>query len=216
MYKAESVVENGTHEIHWDVEIQTDHPIQTRRLDIISINEKKIITFHTVDFALPADHRVKESEQLYKYLDHVRELKSREVFLHRGKENMHSEIVICLLTQVVQFDLHTKSRAVGVMSEVDLLLTDVHSELSLLLFLLLPCLSDTASFILLQYQKSRGTSHYTTNMKVTVIVIIVGALRTVQKKLKKIDQLQIRRRIETVQTSALQKSARRLRIVIET
>ena len=62
MHNQESVQKNETHEILWDCEIQTDHLISTRRLELVLINKKK-------DFGLPADHRVKikENENIGKY-----------------------------------------------------------------------------------------------------------------------------------------------------
>ena len=54
-------------------------------------------------------------------------------------------------------------------------------------------------------------------MKVTVIPIVVGALGTVPKNLKKIlNELKTRERIVNVQTTALLKSARIPRKVLET
>ena len=56
--------------------IQTDHLIPARRPDLIIINKKKR-TWKIVDFAVPADHRIKlkECEKKDKYLDLARELK---------------------------------------------------------------------------------------------------------------------------------------------
>ena len=55
------------------------------------------------------------------------------------------------------------------------------------------------------------------NMKVTVIPIVTGALGTVTKGLVLIlDDLKIRGRAETIQTTALLRSARILRRVLET
>ena len=50
------------------------------------------------------------------------------------------------------------------------------------------------------------------NMTVTVVPIMVGALGTVPKGLeKRLEELEIRRRIEPIQTTALLRSARILR-----
>ena len=67
---------NETHKLLWDFDIQTDHQISARRLDLIVINNKKW-TCRNVNFAVPADHRVrlKESKKKNKYLDLARELK---------------------------------------------------------------------------------------------------------------------------------------------
>ena len=55
------------------------------------------------------------------------------------------------------------------------------------------------------------------NMRVKVIPIVVGALGTVPIKLeKRLENLEIRGRIETIQNTALLQSARILRRVLET
>ena len=78
------VQENATHKLLWDFNIQTDHLISARRPDLIIINkkekEKKKRTCKIVDFAVPADHRIKlkECEKRDKYLDLARELKKLE------------------------------------------------------------------------------------------------------------------------------------------
>ena len=76
MHKPESVLENATHKILWDFEIKTDHLIPARRPDLVLINKKER-TDQLVNFAVPADHRVKlkENEKMDKYLDLARELK---------------------------------------------------------------------------------------------------------------------------------------------
>ena len=63
---------NETYRILSDFEIQTDKSIPARR----SIN-KKMRTCKIVDFAVPADHRIKlkECEKKDKYLNLARELK---------------------------------------------------------------------------------------------------------------------------------------------
>ena len=76
MHNPESVLENETHKLLWDLEIQPGHQILARRPDLIIINKKER-TGRIVDFALPVDHRVKlkESERRYKYLNLVGEFK---------------------------------------------------------------------------------------------------------------------------------------------
>ena len=55
------------------------------------------------------------------------------------------------------------------------------------------------------------------NMKVTIEPIVVGALGTITKGLlKDLEDLEIGRRIETIQTTALLRMARILRRVLET
>ena len=60
MHNPVPVLENDTHKLLWDLDIQTDHQIQARRPDLIIIN-----------------HRInlKECEKKDKYLDLARELK---------------------------------------------------------------------------------------------------------------------------------------------
>ena len=79
MHKPASVPENDTHKLLWDFDIQTDHLISAQRPDLIIINKKKKKTkiCKVVDFAVPADRRIKlkECEKRDKYLDLARELK---------------------------------------------------------------------------------------------------------------------------------------------
>ena len=64
------------HELLWDFNIQTGHLIPARRPNLIIINQKNR-TCKIVDFAVPADHRIKlkECEKRDKYFDLARELK---------------------------------------------------------------------------------------------------------------------------------------------
>ena len=41
MHNPAAVLENDTHKLLWDFDIQTDHLISTRRPDLIIINKKK-------------------------------------------------------------------------------------------------------------------------------------------------------------------------------
>ena len=74
-HNLESVLKNETHNFLLDFEIQTDHLISARWPDHI-INKKER-TCRIVDFAVPAEHRVKlkECEKRDDYLDLARELK---------------------------------------------------------------------------------------------------------------------------------------------
>ena len=76
MHNPAPVLENDSHKLLWDFNIQTDHLIPARRPDHIIINKKMRIC-KIVDFAVPADHRInlKESEKKDKYLDLAREIK---------------------------------------------------------------------------------------------------------------------------------------------
>ena len=59
MHNPTSVLENDTHKLLWDIDIQTDRLISARRLDLIIITIKKKRTWIIVDFAVLIDHRVK-------------------------------------------------------------------------------------------------------------------------------------------------------------
>ena len=76
MHNPAPVLENDSHKLLWDFNIQTDHLIPARRPELIIINKKKR-TCKIVDFAVQADHRIKlkECEKKDKYLDLARELK---------------------------------------------------------------------------------------------------------------------------------------------
>ena len=55
------------------------------------------------------------------------------------------------------------------------------------------------------------------NMKVTIIPIVIGTFGTVTKGLlKELEDLEVGRRVETIQTTALLRMARILRRVLET
>ena len=57
MHNPAPVLENDTHKLLWDFDIQTDHLISARRPDLVEINNNKKIC-KIVDFAVPADHRI--------------------------------------------------------------------------------------------------------------------------------------------------------------
>ena len=78
MHNPEPVLENETHKLLWDFEIQMDHLISARQPDHLIINNnKQKRTCRIVDFAIPAGHgvKLKESEKKDKYLDPARELR---------------------------------------------------------------------------------------------------------------------------------------------
>ena len=78
MHNSEPVLENVIQKVFRDFEIQTDHLISARWSDLLIVNRKKK-TCQIVDFAIPADHRIKlkESEKRDKYLDLAWELKKK-------------------------------------------------------------------------------------------------------------------------------------------
>ena len=75
-HKPAYFLENDTHKLLWDFDIQMNHLILARISDLI-INNKKKRTCKIVDFAVAADHRIKlkEREKKDKYLARARELK---------------------------------------------------------------------------------------------------------------------------------------------
>ena len=83
MHNPAPILENDTHKLLWDFNIQTEHLISTRRPNLIIINKKTKKQKKTqrickiVDFAVTADHRIKlkECEKKDKYLKLARELK---------------------------------------------------------------------------------------------------------------------------------------------
>ena len=80
MHNPAPVLKNDAHKLLWDFNIQTDHLIPARRPDLIIIKKKKKKKKRTckiVDFAVPADHKIKlkECEKKDKNLDLARELK---------------------------------------------------------------------------------------------------------------------------------------------
>ena len=76
MHNSESVPGNETHKIIWYFQIQTEHLIPARRLDLVIITRKRDLA-ELWTLLPPADHRVKlkESEKKDKYPDLARELK---------------------------------------------------------------------------------------------------------------------------------------------
>ena len=128
MHNLVSVLENDTHKLLWDFDIQTDHLISARRQGLIIINKKKE---NLKDFAVPADDRISEKKDNYLVL--ARELKKLW------------------------------------------------------------------------------------NMKLTIIPVVIAAFGKVTKGLlKRLEDLEIRGRVETIQTTTLLRTDRILRRVLET
>ena len=78
IHKPSPVLENDTHKLLRDFNIQMDHFISARRPDlIIDLQKKKKRTYKIVNFAVLVDHRINQKEcgKKDKYLDLVRELK---------------------------------------------------------------------------------------------------------------------------------------------
>ena len=63
MNKPKSVLEKETHKLLWDFEIKADHLISARCPDLVIVSKKKKKrTCRIVDFAVPADLRVKQKD----------------------------------------------------------------------------------------------------------------------------------------------------------
>ena len=62
MHKPAPILESDTHKLLWNFDIQTDHKLSVRRSYLIIINKKKKKKkkiCKIVDFAVPADYRIK-------------------------------------------------------------------------------------------------------------------------------------------------------------
>ena len=72
MHNPAAVLENNTHKLQWDFDIQTDHRISARRPDLIIIKKKKW-NCKIVDFAVSADPwiKLKECEKKDKTVEHA-------------------------------------------------------------------------------------------------------------------------------------------------
>ena len=62
MHNPASILENDSHKLQWDFNIQTDHLIPARRQQLMVINEEKKRSCKIVDFTVPADHRINLKE----------------------------------------------------------------------------------------------------------------------------------------------------------
>ena len=73
MHNPAPVLENDTHILLWDFDIQIDHLISAKSRDLIVIKKKE----NLMHFAVPVDHRIKlkECEKKDMYLDLARGLK---------------------------------------------------------------------------------------------------------------------------------------------
>ena len=91
IHNTESLLQDVTHRILWDIERETDHLISARQPDLVKVKKKKKKKkeekekkkkekriCRILNFAVLADHGVKlrESEKRDKYLDITEELKN--------------------------------------------------------------------------------------------------------------------------------------------
>ena len=73
-HEPEKVVGNDSWKILWDFTLQTDHVIEARRPDIVTIDKTKN-EFKIIDFACPFDSRIEgEKDKINGYNDLKREL----------------------------------------------------------------------------------------------------------------------------------------------
>ena len=80
--KTESAIENKTHKIPKDFEIQMDHPISARRPDLVLINKERgnLSSSGFCPFHEPSS----ESENIPKYLDFVSEFNKMRNIKHNA------------------------------------------------------------------------------------------------------------------------------------
>ena len=91
MHNPAAVLENDTHKLLWDFDIQMDPLISARRPDLILINKKKKKRIcKIIDFAVLADHKIKlkECEQNDKYLD----LELKKTMKHEGENYTNCDL----------------------------------------------------------------------------------------------------------------------------
>ena len=67
MHNPEYVLENETHKLLWDFEIQADHQISARRSDLIIINKKENLQY--CGLCCPGRVKLKECEKMDKHID---------------------------------------------------------------------------------------------------------------------------------------------------
>ena len=78
MHNPAPVLENDTHKLLWDFDIQTDHLILARPCN----NQQKKKICKIVEFSVPTDHRIKlkECEKRDKFLHLAIELKKKKLW----------------------------------------------------------------------------------------------------------------------------------------
>ena len=59
MHNPAPVPENNTHKLLWDFDIHTDHLVSARKTRPYNNQQQKKRICKIVDFAVPADHRIK-------------------------------------------------------------------------------------------------------------------------------------------------------------
>ena len=77
MHNSASVLENDTHKLLWDFDINTDHLISARKPDLIIINNQKreFEKLSTLPSRLNTEYKLKECKKKDKNLELARELK---------------------------------------------------------------------------------------------------------------------------------------------
>ena len=75
MHNPAPVLENDTHKLLWDFDIQRDHLISAQRPDLLIVNKKRKSAKLSTLLSQLTTMKLKECEKRDKYLDLVRELK---------------------------------------------------------------------------------------------------------------------------------------------
>ena len=197
MQNPESIVENETHKLLWDFEIQTNHLISAKRIDLLIINKTEK-TYRIVDFAVPVDRRVnlKESEKNDKYQDFAKELKKIVEHESDGYTNCnwcswYSHERIGFRTgglgnkrrdgvhpnySIIEIGQNTE-KSPGDLKRFTIIQTPVRNNRSTLLRKVVIIM------IIITLGNCQRTKK-TLNMKVTVILIVISALGTIPKDWK--------------------------------
>ena len=102
MRKPEFILENGIHKILWDIKIQTDHRIPTKRPDLVIIN-KKNRTCRIVYFAAPTEQKSENQRKrrgtstwtLLEKLKKTRNMKVTVITIMIGAHGTISKGLVC-------------------------------------------------------------------------------------------------------------------------
>ena len=176
MHKPAPVLENETHKLLWDFNIQTDPLIPARRPDLIIINKKKE-NLQNCRLCCPSGPQNKLLWDIQ--TDHLIPARRPDLIIINKRNRIR---------KIVDFAVPAHHRINLKESEKKDKYLNLVRELKKLW-----------------------------NMKVTIVPIVIGALGTVTKGLLKCwEDLEVGGRVETIQTTALLRTVRILRRVLET
>ena len=105
MHNPAYVPENYSNKLLWDFDVQTNHLISARGVDLIIIKKKKKKrNCRILDFAVPADHRIKlkECEKKDKNMYLARELKKKKKQQQRNMKLTIIPIVISVFGRLTK------------------------------------------------------------------------------------------------------------------